>query len=166
MIYKGETIQQYGDGSSCRDYTFIDDIAHGVLCAIREHKQGFEVYNLGKGSTITLLEFIQLIETLLGKKAKRTILPDQPGDVPFTQADISKARTLLGYDPKTSTAEGMRVFVDWYLKRQHSAGGSDGSDAVHASGSASTSVSSVSASSSSSSSKSEAAEEVSSAASL
>mmetsp|Transcript_15983 Transcript_15983/g.48033 ORF Transcript_15983/g.48033 Transcript_15983/m.48033 type:complete len:334 (+) Transcript_15983:53-1054(+) len=130
MIYHGKTIQQYGDGSSCRDYTFIDDIAHGVLCAIEKHTTGCEVYNLGKGSTITLLEFIELIENLLGKKAKRNILPDQPGDVPFTQADITKARERLGYDPKTSTAAGMKVFVEWYLKRAADAGRESASAAL------------------------------------
>jgi len=114
-IYKGKTVKQFGDGSSRRDYTFIEDIVSGVIATI-DKPQGYQIYNLGRGQTITLQDFIQLIEELLGKKANIQILAEQAGDVPLTYADTTKAQTLLGYQPRFSSRDGMKIFIDWYLK--------------------------------------------------
>jgi len=118
-IHKEKTIKQFGDGSSKRDYTYISDIVQGTLAAIDnvQNHQSFEIYNLGRGNTITLSEFIRLIESLLGKKARIDLLPDQPGDVPLTFADVSKARRMLNYSPSVSTREGMQKTIEWYLAK-------------------------------------------------
>lgn len=112
-ISRGIPIQQFGDGSSSRDYTYIDDIADGVIRAL-DRPLGYQVYNLGNGTPTRLLQFIRLVEEATGNKAKIEILPDQPGDVPRTCADISKARTLLGYEPKTPFDQGINKLVEWY----------------------------------------------------
>ncbi|RLN52419.1 hypothetical protein BBJ29_005047, partial [Phytophthora kernoviae] len=112
-IARGVAIDQYGDGSSSRDYTFIDDIIQGVLLSL-DHGRGCEVFNLGRGTPVLLTDFIEIIENLVGKKAKITILPDQPGDVPRTSADISKAQRMLGYKPTTPLAEGLQKTWEWY----------------------------------------------------
>jgi UDP-glucuronate 4-epimerase len=113
LIDQGEKIPIYGDGSSRRDYTYIDDLIEGVLGVIRHHK-GFEVYNLGESQTTSLIELIKLIEGALGKKANIEMLETQPGDVSITYADISKAKRMLGYQPKVKMKEGIRRFVEWY----------------------------------------------------
>ncbi|KAF4318470.1 hypothetical protein G195_007936 [Phytophthora kernoviae 00238/432] len=112
-IAHGVAIDQYGDGSSSRDYTFIDDIIQGVLLSL-DRGRGCEVFNLGRGTPVLLTDFIEIIENLVGKKAKITILPDQPGDVPRTSADISKAQRMLGYKPTTPLAEGLQKTWEWY----------------------------------------------------
>lgn len=112
-IARDIAIDQYGDGSSSRDYTFIDDIVQGVVLSL-DRGHGCEVFNLGKGSPVLLTEFIATIEQLVGKKAKINVLPMQPGDVPRTSADISKARRMLGYDPQTPLAEGLQKTWQWY----------------------------------------------------
>lgn len=112
-IAKDVAIDQYGDGSSSRDYTYIDDIVQGVLLSL-DRGHGCEVFNLGNGNPIFLTDFIATIEGLVGKKAKINYLPDQPGDVPRTAADVSKARKLLGYEPTTPLAEGLRKTWEWY----------------------------------------------------
>jgi UDP-glucuronate 4-epimerase len=106
-------IEQYGDGSSSRDYTYISDIVQGVVLSLDKGK-GCEVFNLGNGSPVFLGEFISTIESLVGKKATIKILPDQPGDVPRTCADVSKAERLLGYKPTTPLAEGLAKTWAWY----------------------------------------------------
>jgi UDP-glucuronate 4-epimerase len=112
-ISRGVEIQQFGDGSSSRDYTYIDDIVDGVVRAIdRRHK--YEVFNLGKGSGTSLKEFIDLVQYHTGKKATIKVMPDQPGDVPYTCADVSKAYELLGYRSKVTFDEGIRRTVEWY----------------------------------------------------
>ena len=116
LIDRGEMIPMYGDGSSRRDYTYIDDLIEGILGVLRYHK-GFEVYNLGESRTTSLKELIQLIEGALGKKAKIDSLESQPGDVSITYADIRKAQDRLGYQPKVSMSEGIRRFVEWYKDR-------------------------------------------------
>lgn len=113
-IFAGETIKQFGDGTSRRDYTYIDDIVAGVVAAL-DLKTKFEIINLGCGNPVILKDFIALMGKLLGKQVNIQVLPMQQGDVSQTFADISKARRLLGYAPKTSFEEGMKVFVEWFL---------------------------------------------------
>lgn len=113
LISRQQPIPVYGDGSSSRDYTYIDDIVSGVIASL-DNPHPCEVYNLGNSYPITLNEFIGIIEESVGHSAIRNNLPDQPGDVPRTFADVSKAKRELGYSPKTSLREGMRKFVDWY----------------------------------------------------
>lgn len=109
-------IEQFGDGSTRRDYTYIDDIIDGTMAALRYDAAMFDIFNLGESETITLKDLIGAIENCLGKKAKIKQLPEQPGDVPLTCADISKARRLLGYNPKTKLADGLPKFVEWFRK--------------------------------------------------
>jgi UDP-glucuronate 4-epimerase len=112
-VSRGVEIQQFGDGTSSRDYTYIDDICDGVVRAIdRQHK--YEVFNLGKGSGTSLKDFIDLVQLHTGKKATIKVLPDQPGDVPYTCADVSKATRLLGYKAKIPFEEGIRRTAEWY----------------------------------------------------
>lgn len=116
-IENGRPIQQFGDGSTRRDYTYIDDIVQGVLGAL-SYVDGegplFEIFNLGENETTTLAKLIAAIEKALGKKAVIERLPEQKGDMPLTAADITKARTLLGYSPSTPIREGIPKFVNWY----------------------------------------------------
>lgn len=120
MIASGEEIPIFGDGTSNRDYTYISDITDGTLQALTSQNQGFEIFNLGNSHPIDLKYLIQLIEEALGKKARIKNLPMQPGDVPTTFADISKAETYLGYQPKITIEEGINLFVQWYLKSANS----------------------------------------------
>ncbi|NBR47496.1 NAD-dependent epimerase/dehydratase family protein [bacterium] len=117
-IHHGRSIPQYGDGSTRRDYTYIDDIVQGVLGALRYKGPAFDIFNLGENQTTTLSELIAEIERALGKKALIERLPEQQGDMPLTSADISKARQLLGYNPTTKIHEGIPKFVEWYLSRR------------------------------------------------
>ncbi len=113
-VSRGLELQQFGDGSSSRDYTYIDDIVDGVLRAIdRPHE--YEIFNLGKGSGTSLKEFLDIVQKHVGKKAIIKILPAQPGDVPYTCADVSKAYDLLGYRAAVPFDEGIRRTVDWYI---------------------------------------------------
>ena len=121
LIDAGLPIPVYGDGSLCRDYTFVDDIVDGVV-ACTERTLGYEVINLGESQTVRLDELIALLESALGKSAMIDRQPLQPGDVPVTYADISKARRLLGYDPKTKIADGIPKFVDWFKGARNSKG--------------------------------------------
>ena len=115
LIEAGKPIPVFGDGSSARDHTHISDILQGVIACTRE-EFGFEIFNLGESQTITLAELITLIENALGKKAVIDRQPVQPGDVPITYADISKARQRLGYDPQMKVEQGIPLFVDWFRK--------------------------------------------------
>ena len=112
-ILDGQPIEQYGDGSTARDYTFIDDIIRGVCAAACYEASDFEIINLGGSQTHTLARLIEVIEAALDKTAIIRRLPDQAGDVPRTFADVSKARLLLGYEPQTSLEEGVRRYVEW-----------------------------------------------------
>ncbi len=114
-IHRGLPIPQFGDGSTRRDYTYIDDIVQGVTAALRYEGPNFDIFNLGENQTTTLAELIAEIENALGKKALVERHPEQPGDMPLTAADITKARQLLGYDPRTKIPEGIPKFVEWYL---------------------------------------------------
>lgn len=115
-IQAGEAIDQFGDGTTRRDYTYIDDILQGTMAALKYDGPIFDVFNLGESETIQLKDLISAIEKVLGKEAKINRLPEQPGDMPLTCADISKARRLLGYNPKTKFEDGLPKFVDWFLK--------------------------------------------------
>jgi UDP-glucuronate 4-epimerase len=112
-ILAGKPIDVFGDGSTRRDYTYIDDILQGVLAAL-DQPLGYEIINLGESRTVELRELVSLIEKATGKTAKVNRLPPQPGDVPVTFADISKARRLLGYDPQVPIEDGIARFVHWY----------------------------------------------------
>jgi len=115
LIDQGEKIPIYGDGSSRRDYTYIDDLMDGILAVIRYHK-GFEIYNLGEFQTTSLKELIRLIEEAFDKKATIEMLEPQPGDVSVTYADITKAKRMLKYQPGVKMEEGIKRFVEWYKK--------------------------------------------------
>ncbi len=114
-ISEGRTINQFGDGSTRRDYTYIDDIVQGMAACLTYEGALCDVFNLGESQTTTLSELIAAIEQALGKKAVINQMPEQPGDVPLTYADISKARQLLGYDPHTQIATGIPKFIEWFL---------------------------------------------------
>src|SRR5881275_3358127 len=117
-IYAGQPIDQFGDGSTRRDYTYIDDVIQGTMAALQYQGPLYDVFNLGESETIQLKELISAIENALGKRAKINQLPEQPGDMPLTCADISKARKLLDYRPTTRLNEGLPCFVEWFLRSQ------------------------------------------------
>ncbi|HYY14702.1 MAG TPA: GDP-mannose 4,6-dehydratase [Chthoniobacterales bacterium] len=114
-IYAGKPIDQFGDGTTRRDYTYIDDIIQGTMAALEYDGALFDVFNLGESQTIQLRDLITAIENALGRKADINRLPEQPGDVPLTCADISKAKKLLGYNPTTPLEKGLPRFIDWFL---------------------------------------------------
>ncbi len=117
LIEAGKPIPVYGDGSMGRDYTYVDDIVSGVVASLEytpPPNLPFEVFNLGNSQPVRLRELIAQLEAATGKKARQERLPDQPGDVPITWANIDKAKRLLGYSPKTSMEQGLRNFVAWY----------------------------------------------------
>lgn len=115
-IEKDLPIELYGDGHTYRDYTFIDDIVNGIelsLDYLNKHHRVYEIINLGSNNPIKLIQMIETIERVLGKKAKINHLPMQLGDVDRTYADITKANKLLGYKPSISFEEGVKAFVRW-----------------------------------------------------
>jgi UDP-glucuronate 4-epimerase len=114
LITEGKPIQMFGDGSTRRDYTYVDDIISGVRAAIDYDATMHEVFNLGESETTELSRLIELLEESLGKKAIIDHQPMQPGDVPLTYADISKARRMLGYEPRTKIEDGIPKFVEWF----------------------------------------------------
>jgi len=118
-IARGEPLVLYGDGGARRDFTYIDDIVAGVLAAL-DRVHPYEIINLGESRTIELKELIRLIERLLDKRAAISSQPAQPGDVPVTYADVSKARALLDYVPSTPIETGLQRFVEWY-RMEHAA---------------------------------------------
>jgi UDP-glucuronate 4-epimerase len=113
QIMADKPIDQYGDGSTARDYTFVEDIVSGVMAAGRYTASDFEIINLGGSAANTLSQLISGIEGILEKKATINYLPDQPGDVPLTFAEVGKAHRLLGYSPSTPLMQGLRRYVDW-----------------------------------------------------
>jgi UDP-glucuronate 4-epimerase len=115
-ILEDMPIAQFGDGSTRRDYTYIDDILDGVAASLSYEGQLCDVFNLGESQTTTLADLIALIEEAVGKKAIIERKPEQPGDVPVTFADITKARALLGYNPQTQIADGIPKFAGWFLR--------------------------------------------------
>ncbi len=118
LISDEKPIPVFGDGTTRRDYTFIDDIIQGVRASIDYDKAKHEVFNLGESQTIELAKLIELLEENLGKKAIIDRKPMQPGDVPITFADISKAKKFLGYNPNTKIEQGIPKFVEWFLGQQ------------------------------------------------
>ena len=120
-ICAGQPIDRFGDGSTRRDYTYIDDIIQGTMAALNYSGPLYDVFNLGESQTVQLKDLISAIESALRKKAKINELPEQPGDMPLTYADISKARKLLGYNPTTKLSEGLPKFVEWFLRSQRTA---------------------------------------------
>ncbi len=116
LIRDGEEVPVFGSGDSKRDYTYVEDIVSGVTAAVRANPR-YEVVNLGESRTITLLELIAVLEKALGKKARLRFLPEQPGDMPITYADIGRARRLLNYDPQTPIEAGIEKFAEWFLNR-------------------------------------------------
>jgi UDP-glucuronate 4-epimerase len=115
-IYAGQPIEQFGDGATRRDYTYIDDVIQGTMAALKYDGPLFDIFNLGESDTIQLKDLIAAIENALGKKAKINRMPEQPGDMPLTCADISKARKLLGYNPTTRFSDGLPRFIEWFLR--------------------------------------------------
>ncbi|MGJ8638328.1 MAG: GDP-mannose 4,6-dehydratase [Opitutaceae bacterium] len=117
LIESGEELPVFGDGSTRRDYTFIDDIVDGVVGSLHYNESNFEVINLGNDQTVTLSKMISTIEKVVGKEAIINRLPEQPGDVPQTWADISLAKKLFNYEPTITFREGVEAFVSW--REQH-----------------------------------------------
>jgi len=118
LILENQEIPFYGDGSTARDYTFIEDIIDGILKSIQylQNNDGvYEIVNLGESEVITLHEMVSTLEDAIGKKAVRKNLPIQPGDVIKTNADITKAKAMLGYNPRTNFQNGTKKFVEWFL---------------------------------------------------
>ena len=115
LIEDGKPIDKFGDGSTARDYTFVNDIVDGIVGALN-YRSGpiCDIINLGGSQTVTLNELIATIEKAIGKKAIINPLPEQPGDVPLTSADVSKAKALLGFKPATTIAQGVPAYVDWF----------------------------------------------------
>lgn len=121
LIWRGGTVPMYGDGGSRRDYTYIDDIVDGLLATL-ELAPGFEILNLGGADTTSLADLVRWIGEELAVEPRIEYLPTQPGDVPITYADVSKAARLLGYSPKVPIREGLRRFVSWYRERAEARG--------------------------------------------
>ena len=122
MVSEGKPIQIFGDGTSRRDYTYIDDIIQGVRASIDYDASMHEIFNLGESETTELRRLVELIEASLGVKAVIDRQPMQPGDVPTTFADISKAKSLLGYDPTTKIEDGIPKFVEWFRSTREGMG--------------------------------------------
>ncbi|HCA05562.1 GDP-mannose 4,6-dehydratase [Chryseobacterium sp.] len=120
LISEGQEIPFYGDGNTARDYTYIDDIIDGITKSIvylENHSEVYEIINLGESEVVTLSEMLAAIENTLGISATRKILPMQPGDVQKTNADITKAKTLIDYKPDTDFQNGIKKFVEWFLRK-------------------------------------------------
>ncbi|GAF03981.1 GDP-mannose 4,6-dehydratase [Saccharicrinis fermentans] len=118
LLYEGQAIPMYGDGSTARDYTFVQDIVSGIIKSIEyiNSRDGvFENMNLGNNSPVKLIDLIKTIAEVTNQKLTIEQLPMQPGDVDITFADISKAQRMIGYEPKTSLKEGLTAFKEWYL---------------------------------------------------
>ena len=113
LIQGGKPIPVFGDGRMARDYTYITDTVAGIIAATQK-EFGYQIFNLGESQTVTLARLIELLEAALGKKAVIDRQPLQPGDVPVTFADITKARAQLGYDPQVKIEAGIRSFIDWF----------------------------------------------------
>ena len=121
LMLNNEEIPMFGDGSTSRDYTYIDDIVDGIIksCAYATtHNDVYEILNIGSNNPISLKEMIEIIGEELGVKPKIKELPMQPGDVDQTYADISKAKELIGYEPSISFKEGIKKFIKWYKESE------------------------------------------------
>ena len=116
LISAGKPIPVFGDGSTARDYTYVEDTVDGIL-AVTQKQFGFQIFNLGESQTVTLTHLIEVLENAIGKKAIIDRQPSQPGDVPITFANIAKARSLLGYNPHIKIEQGVPRFIDWFRNR-------------------------------------------------
>ena len=116
LMQSGRPITVFGDGSTSRDYTYVEDTVDGIL-ACTEREFGYEVINLGESQTVKLSRLIELLESALGMEAQIDRQPLQPGDVPITYANIDKARRVLGYDPQTKIEDGIPRFVEWFRQQ-------------------------------------------------
>jgi UDP-glucuronate 4-epimerase len=116
-LIEGQPIPFFGDGSTRRDYTYVDDIVDGVVAAL-DRCVGYEIYNLGESATTSLSELVEGLAQAVGVSAVLDRQPNQPGDVPLTCADVSKAKALLGYEPRTPVAVGLARYVEWYRRTQ------------------------------------------------
>ncbi len=114
LMEKDETIPLYGDGSTKRNYTYIDDIVEGFISALNYNKTDFEIINIGGKNVVTLNEMVDELEYAMSKKAKRQYLEMQPGDVYKTVCSLDKAKRILNYEPKVTFKEGIKNFVQWY----------------------------------------------------
>jgi UDP-glucuronate 4-epimerase len=117
LIDEGKEIEVYGDGTTKRDYTYITDIIDGITAAMKKNR-GNNIYNLGNSNTVELNQLIKLIEDELGKKAKIRRMPNQPGDVPITYADLMKSKKMLDYQPKVRIEDGIRRFILWFKQQK------------------------------------------------
>ena len=117
LMTAGKPIPVFGDGSTARDYTYVTDTLEGIIACTKK-EFGFEIFNLGESQTVKLSRLIELLEDALGKKAVIDRQPMQPGDVPITFADISKARAKLGYNPQVKIEQGIKMFAEWFKKSQ------------------------------------------------
>ena len=115
-IFNGDPIEVYGDGSSSRDYTYIDDIINGIIGSL-DLVSGYEIINLGNSYPVRLSDLVKLIEEKTGRKAVIKHAEPQPGDVFTTYADIEKAKKLIKYDPRTPIGKGLEYFMDWYREK-------------------------------------------------
>ena len=115
LMTAGKPIPVFGDGSAARDYTFVKDTLDGIIACTKK-EFGYEIFNLGESETVSLARMIELLEAALGKKAVIDRQPLQPGDVPITFADISKARAKLGYNPRVKFEQGVKLFAEWFMK--------------------------------------------------
>ena len=113
LMDQGEPIPMYGDGTSERDYTYVDDIVDGIIAAL-DADYDFEIFNLGNSETIQLKDLIELIGEKMGVKPKVDQKPEQPGDVPITYADIAKSKNMLDYQPQVSIEKGIEKFIRWF----------------------------------------------------
>jgi len=120
LIARGETVPLYGTGQTRRDYTYIDDIVDGVVASL-DLAPKFEIFNLGGSQTTTLIDLVHWLAAELDVEPRLEMLPEQPGDVPITFADVDKARRMLGYEPKVPIREGLARYVAWYRERRDAA---------------------------------------------
>lgn len=118
LMLEDEVIPVYGDGSTRRDYTYVGDIVKGIRAAMSYKDTSYEVINLGNNRTVRLSELIETIEEVLALQARRNHLPEQPGDVPQTWADISRAQALLGYQPSMELRDGLAMFGSWLEEKR------------------------------------------------
>jgi UDP-glucuronate 4-epimerase len=119
LMADGKEIPMFGSGESRRDYTYVEDIVAGILAAIAVNPQ-YEIFNLGESQTVSLVEMVRQLEEALGKKALLCFLPNQPGDMEITYADIDRARRILGYNPQKPFKDGIRLFAEWFKSSHQS----------------------------------------------
>lgn len=119
-IAKGKQIAMYENGNMYRDWTFVEDITDGVIAAV-DNPLGYEILNLGRGEPTLLRDFVEMLEDLAGRNANLVNRPMPAADVPYTFADITKARRLLGYNPQVSVTDGVKQFWEWYVSQAQTA---------------------------------------------